>query len=215
MDYQFWDHHYNGNGLTMPDGNKAGYIYDIPDDNTSPAGYATIFAQSLYTAPIHPNAPVNAFSGLMRHDVIIFKPGHLENDIDTAQKLEAYKAYYRAIRSRADQYPNHIFIPVTIPPLAPCETNATIAGRARAFADWLKSADYLDGHPNISTFDFYDLLAESNPAASDYNMLRAAYRMDGACDSHPNGGDGYATIGPIFVDFVDNAIKTYIYKVSR
>jgi hypothetical protein len=212
--YDFWDHHYNNIGLTLPSGTAAGYDYNIPNDDTSPAGYNAIFAQALSTTPQHPSPPTNAFSGLMRHAVILFKPGHLVSHITSDAMLEEYKTYYRNIRSRADQYLNHIFIPCSIPPLAPCENTVAEAARSRAFANWLKSAEYLNGHPNVVAFDLFDLLAEPNPAASDYNMLRASYRPPG-CDSHPNYGDAYATIGPLLVDFVDNAIRSYAGPLTQ
>jgi len=208
LGYQFWDHDYNDTGLSLPNGNQAGYNYNIPGDNTDPDGFAVIFSQPLYTTPLHPNPPVNAFSGLMRHDVIAFKSCFPASAISSDAMLEQYKSYYRTIRAHADQYPNHLFIAFSTPPLVPCQTNAADAARARAFANWLKSPEYLSGHPNLFAFDFFDLLAESNPARSDYNMLRASYRPSDPCDSHPNALANQ-TIGPIFVQFVDNAVRGY------
>jgi hypothetical protein len=95
---------------------------------------------------------------------------------------------------------------VTIPPLNPAETNAGQAGRARAFANWLMSEEYLGGYPNITTYDFYNSLAEEDPAHPDANMLREAYR-NGA-DSHPNRLANQ-TLGPEFVDFILQAIENY------
>lgn len=206
--YSFWDHDYNDPGLSLPDGSSAGYNYNIPDDNTNPDGLAAIFAQPLNLSRSHPQPPVNAFSGLMRHDVIAFKSCFPASHVYDDAQLEEYKGYYRGIRARADQYPNHIFIAFSPPPLAPCDENdASQAARARAFANWLKSPAYLAGHPNLFTFDFFDLLAESNPGSADYNMLRAAYRSPG-CDSHPNQAANQA-IGPIFASFVDQSVKAY------
>jgi len=102
---------------------------------------------------------------------------------------------------------DHIFIAFSTPPLHPCATAPDRAARARAFANWLKSNEYLAGHPNLFCFDFFNLLAESDPARPDYNMLRAAYRPAG-CDSHPNTLANQ-TIGPILVNFVDQAVQTY------
>ncbi|MCK4784493.1 MAG: hypothetical protein KAV87_12130, partial [Desulfobacteraceae bacterium] len=99
-----------------------------------------------------------------------------------------------------------VFIVVTPPPLNPAGTDAEAAVRARTFADWLKSDEYLSGHPNVFTFDFFDYLAEDDPTTSDYNMLRAEYREDS--DSHPNQ-TANETIGPVFVDFIIDAVQEY------
>ncbi len=79
--------------------------------------------------------------------------------------------------------------------------------RARAWANWLKSPEYLSGHPNVFTFDFFNLLAENNPLARDNNMLRSTYRVS-PDDSHPNERAN-REIGPQFADFIAQAIKTY------
>ena len=88
------------------------------------------------------------------------------------------------------------------------------ATRARAFASWLKSAEYLDGHSNVFTFDFFDYLAEDDPSATDYNMLRAEYRE--GTDSHPNQ-TANETIGPVFVDFITHAVQEYraVYELKN
>lgn len=204
LGYEFYDHGYNDDGLRLANGQPANMNFNIPDDNTDPDGFNAIFAQPL-TSP-----PRNAFSHLMQYDVIAFKSCFPTSDIQSNEQLEEYKTYYRNIRTVMDKYPNKIFIVVTPPPLVPSATNATIAARARAFANWLKSAEYLNGHPNIFTFDFFNLLAESNPSARDYNMLRAAYRAD-PNDSHPNERAN-REIGPQFADFIARAIQTYTGK---
>jgi hypothetical protein len=198
--YDFWDHGYNHQGLTRPDGTPAGYSYNVPNDNTDPDGLAHIFSQRLYPWPL------NAFSGLMQHQVIIFKSCFPVSNITTEAQLEQYKAYYLQMRDVMDQHLDHIFIAVTPPPLNPAATDAEAAARARAFAEWLGSEEFLGGHPNVYTFDFFDLLAESDPAAPDYNMLREAYR-EGE-DSHPNQLAN-ETIGPLFVEFVIGVVEEY------
>jgi len=198
--FRFWDHDYNYLGLTRPDGEQAGYSYSIPDDNTDPDGYARLFSQPLYAQPW------NAFSGLMQHQVIIFKSCFPVNHIADAAQLERYKSYYRQIRAVTDQHPDHIFIVVTPPPLNPAATNPAEAARARAFADWLASDEFLAGHANLFTFDFFDLLAEGDGSAPDFNTLRAAYRTGD--DSHPNR-TANETIGPLFADFIVTAVETY------
>ncbi|HIE39406.1 MAG TPA: hypothetical protein EYH30_09220 [Anaerolineales bacterium] len=198
--YDFWDHGYNDQGLTRPDGTPAGYSYNVPNDNTDPDGLAHIFSQRLYPRPL------NTFSGLMQHEVIIFKSCFPVSNITADAQLEQYKAYYLQMRDVMDRHPDHLFIIMTPPPLNPAATDAEAAARARAFAEWLGSDEFLEGHPNVYTFDFFDLLAESDPVAPDHNMLREAYR-DGE-DSHPNQRAN-ETVGPLFVEFVIGAVEDY------
>ena len=196
LGYQFYDHGYNGDGLVLADGTPAGRDFDIPDDNTDPDGFADIFAQPL------DDPPDNTFSHLMQYDVIAFKSCYPVSNIESDAQLAEYKSHYLSIRARMDQYPNKIFIVVTPPPEIPADSDSQAAARARDFADWLASAEYLDGHPNVFTFNFFDLLAD--PAT---NMLRADYRTDES-DAHPNELADQ-TVGPLFVDFIDQSIKTY------
>ena len=95
---------------------------------------------------------------------------------------------------------------MTPPPLNPAETNVEAAARARAFANWLQSDEYLSGHPNVFAFDFFGYLAEDDPTCPDYNMLRQVYREDS--DSHPNQ-TANETIGPVFVDFIVDSVQSY------
>jgi hypothetical protein len=198
--YDFWDHDYNDQGLTRPDGVPAGYSYDIPNDNTDPDGLAHIFSQRLCSWPL------NAFSGLMQHEVIVFKSCFPVSNITSDAQLEQYKTYYLEMRDVMDQHPDHVFIVVTPPPLNPAATGTEAAARARTFAEWLKSDEFLAGHPNVFTFDFFDLLAEDEPTASDCNMLSKEYRERE--DSHPNK-KANETISSIFVEFIIKAIENY------
>lgn len=206
MGYSFWDHDYNSPGLSRPDGSLAGYNYNVPDDNTNPDGFNNIFQQTYYSSP-STGAPANCFSGLMRHQVIIFKSCFPASAIYSDQMLEDYKTYYKNIKTRVQQFSQKIFIPFSPPPLHPCATDAGEASRARAFANWLKSPEYLGTSTNIFPFDFFDYLARPVEAASEANMLKPEYRP-GYCDSHPNELANQ-TIGPIFVNFVDAAIKAF------
>jgi hypothetical protein len=110
------------------------------------------------------------------------------------------------MREVMDQHPDKIFILVTPPPLNPAETNSEIAARARHFTDWLVSDEYLSGRLNVFAFNFFDHLAENDPASVELNMLRDEYRQ--GTDSHPNQ-EANQTIGPRFVDFVIQAINEY------
>ena len=198
--YTFWDHDYNREGLTRPDGSRAGYSYNVPDDNTDPDGLARIFAQPVYALPL------NTFSGLLQHEVIVFKSCFPTSDITSNEQLERYKAYYLNMRAVMDQHRDRLFIVVTPPPLNPAETDPGAAARARAFANWLKSDEFLSGHPNVFTFDFFNYLAENNPASPDYSMLRTDYRQ--GTDSHPNQLAN-EKVAPLLVDFVVGAVERY------
>jgi hypothetical protein len=201
----FWDHDYNYEGLTRPDGTLAGYSYVIPGDNTDPDGLARLFAQPVYPWPL------NGFSGLMQHDVIAFKSCFPASDIASDEQLAQYQAWYLGMREVMDRYPDRVFIVVTPPPLNPAATAPEVAARARAFAEWLKSDAFLDGHPNVLTFDLFDLLAEGDSSSPDHNMLRAEYRDGG--DSHPNRLAN-ETVGPLFADFIIEAAQIHRDRLS-
>jgi len=191
---EFYDHGYNDEGLRLADGSYAGTNFDVPGDNTDPDGFAAIFAQ-----PLH-DPPDNTFSYLMQYDVIAFKSCFPVSNIGSDGQLAEYQSYYRSIRDRMDQYPGKIFVIVTQPPQVPGSSDPTEAARARAFANWLQSDEYLAGHPNVFVFDFFGLLA------GDDNFLRPEYRAD-EYDAHPNE-QANRTIGPLFVAFVDQAVRS-------
>jgi len=198
--FSFWDHGYDWEKLRGPDGVRKKYSYSIPNDNTDPDGLAGTFAQPAY------GLPWNAFSGLLQHEVIAFKSCFPVSNISSDQQLSGYKSYYLSMRNVMDRHPDKLFVVVTQPPLNPVETDAQAATRARAFANWLKSDEYLSGHSNVVTFDLFGYLAEDNPALPDYNMLRAAFRE--GTDSHPNQ-IANQKIGPLFADFIISAAKSY------
>lgn len=204
--YRFWDQDYNWKGLHDPSGAPTGYSYNIPDDNTDPDGLFTIFSQPVF------GLPLNTLSGLMQHEVIAFKSCYPASDVASDALLEKRKAWYLKIRDFMDQHPEKLFIVITQPPLNPAETNPEAAARARAFANWLKSDEFLQGRSNVVTFDLFDRLAESNPQAPDVNMLRQDYRE--GTDSHPVRVAN-ETIGPQFVDFIINAIEKYKQATGR
>ncbi len=195
LGYEFYDHGYNDEGLRLADGSYTGTNFDVPGDNTDPDGYAAIFAQ-----PLH-EPPDNTFSYLMQYDVIAFKSCFPVSNIGDDAQLAEYQSYYLAIRDRMDQYPEKIFIIVTQPPQVPGSSDSSEAARARTFANWLQSDEYLSGHPNIFVFDFFGLLA------GDDNFLHSEYRVDNY-DAHPNDLAN-ATIGPLFVTFIDDTINSY------
>jgi hypothetical protein len=175
--YRFYDQGYNQDGLHLPDGSRAPYGYDVPEDNTDPDGLAAIFSQPVTLDGVaNTGAPVNTLSGLLRHDVIVFKSCYPVSFIRSDEELARYKSYYLKIRDTVDRYPEHAFIALTPPPLEPIGTSPAAAARARSFANWLKSPEFVSGHPNLYVFDLFDLLAEGDRGRSDANMLREAYR---------------------------------------
>jgi len=199
--YEFYDHGYNEEGLVLADGTSTGTNFDVPDDNTNPDGYAVIFAQ-----PLH-DPPDNTFSHLMQYDVIVFKSCFPVSIIDSDEQLEEYKSYYLSIRERMDQYPDKIFVIVTQPPELPADSSPEAAARARSFASWLSSDEYVSGHANVFVYDFFGQLAGGD------NFLKPEYRTDES-DAHPNELAN-RTIGPLFVTFLDEAIRSFSGEAPR
>ena len=202
LGYQFWDHGFNQVGLVRPDGTPAGAGYRIPGavgrGNTDVDGLAGLFSQPV-TDP-----PSNAFSRLLQHEVIAFKSCFPNSAVKNDRMREDFQAWYLDIRDIVDQHPDRIFILVTSPPLHPLATNPDEAARARTVADWLKSNAYLEEHPNLFVFDFFDLLADP-----DTNVLDARYQLDADdSNSHPNRLAN-EVIGPLFVEFIHEAVQTY------
>ena len=204
--YQFWDHDYNSTGLTRPDGAPTRTSYDIPEltpgvrgeGNTDPQGLAVLFAQ-----PAH-DPPDNALSRLLQHEVLILKSCFPNSAIKSDESLAQHQALYLGMRAVMDQHRDRLFILLTTPPLHPKATTPEDAARARALAKWLRSDEFVGGHPNLAVFDFFDLLAD--PAT---DMLRTEYQLDPQDpDSHPNALAN-RTIGPQLVDFVDRAVRAY------
>ena len=195
LGHEFFDHGYNDDGLRLADGSYTGTHFDVPGDNTDPDGFAEIFAQ-----PLH-DPPDNAFSHLMQYDVIAFKSCFPASNIGDDAQLAQYRSYYLSIRDRVDQYPGKLFIVLTPPPQVPNNSDAEEATRARAFANWLKSEEYRAGRSNVFVFDFFDILAGPD------SFLRPEYRVD-EYDGHPNERAN-REIGPVFVDFIDQAIGAF------
>ncbi|MBN1202204.1 MAG: hypothetical protein JXJ20_10145 [Anaerolineae bacterium] len=195
LGYEFWDHGYNSDGLVDASGTYLNTNWDMPDDNTDPDGWYTIFNQEV-TDP-----PDNTLSHMLEYDVIIFKSCFPASDIYDEEMFEAYRSYFLDMRDVMDQHPDKLFIPFTTPPLVPDSTSPDAAARARRWAEYLTSDEYLDGHPNIAVFDFFNQLAD------DDGYLSAEYRVD-EYDSHPNELAN-RTVGPVFVSFVDQAIRAF------
>jgi hypothetical protein len=196
LGYEFYDHGYNGDGLVLADGTWTGENYDVPEDNTDPGGLATVFSRPLHSPPD------NTFSHLMQYDVIMVKSCFPNSNIGSDEQLAEFKGYYLSMRGRMDQYPTKLFVIVTQPPQVPSSTDAAEARRARNLATWLGSDEFLGGHHNVVTFDFFGALIDPST-----NMLRSEYTADPS-DAHPNERANQ-TIAPMFVNFVDRAIRAY------
>jgi len=208
LGYQFWDHGYNYQGLVRPDGTRTAASYRIPGDmgrgNTDVDGLAALFKQAVA------DPPNNAFSRLLQHEVIVVKSCFPNSAIKDEAMQRQFQAWYLEMRDVIRRHPDRLFILVTSPPLHPLATNAEEAGRARAIANWLKSDEYLAGQPNLFVFDLFDLLADPTT-----HTLRTEYQLSaGERDSHPNR-QANQTIGPLFVAFIDQAIKTYTSRSAN
>ncbi len=172
-----WDHDYNYYGLRDSSGNSTGYNYFIPNDNTDPDGLAALFSQKVYSLP------VNALSGLMQHEVIVFKSCFTGNVLSDDRQVEQVKGDYETVRSFIAAHPEKLFILLTTPPLNSSEADAAMGARARTIDDWLMSAEFKGDLPNLVVFDLYDRLADGDPASPQYNRLRNDY-LEGS-DNHP------------------------------
>ncbi|HPF70275.1 MAG TPA: FlgD immunoglobulin-like domain containing protein [Candidatus Krumholzibacteria bacterium] len=190
-DHRLWDHDYNYIGLSDADGSKQGYDFGVPDDNTDPEGLHTLWTTA--------NAARDSI--LSRFDVIAFKSCYEPtNFIYTDAQLEQYKTWYLEIRDVLDQHPDKTFLIMTPPPLLPELTDTVKADRARAYAKWLGSDEFLAGHPNLRFFDLFDLLATPDDGSATRNTLRPEYTRDsGVIDNHPNDL-ACQTIAPLLVD---------------
>jgi hypothetical protein len=201
----FWDHDYNSIGLRRADGSYVGWIYNIPNDNTDPIG--------LYNLWTTANAARDSI--LLNHEVIAFKSCYPASAISTLQILQQYKTWYLAIRDVLDQHQDKVFVVMSPPPLHRLATDLIQADNARAFANWLKSAEFLQGHTNIVCFDLFDLLAAPNtPDTSTRNMLRYEYEQSHTVsDSHPNSAAN-AVVGPLFAAALVAAAEANIVAVT-
>ncbi|MHB8080445.1 MAG: FlgD immunoglobulin-like domain containing protein [Candidatus Krumholzibacteriia bacterium] len=202
--FVLWDHDYNYLGLNDPLGLPTGRCYDIPNDNTDPVGL-----HELWTT-----ANSARDSILANHQVIAFKSCFPASAITSDDMLAQYKTWYLEIRDELDRHPDHIFLVMSPPPLHPCQTILVDADRARAFADWLGSPAFLDGHANLRYFDFFAALAEPRDSPQR-NTLRVEYRNTEDClyaDSHPNTVANVA-VAPLFVDALLGAAASKVTAV--
>jgi hypothetical protein len=143
-----------------------------------------------------------------QYDVIVWKHcfpvSEVEEDTGTPdvasdrKSQENYVLQYDALRDKMREFPDTRFIVWTGSALVEASTNADEAGRARAFADWVKQT-WDEPGDNIFVWDFRQLetggglyLLAENAAAAD--------------DSHPNGTFATAT-APLFGQRVVDVIE--------
>ena len=191
--YMFWDHGYNSDGLRNPDGKMTETNYNIPDDNTDPEGLWYLWTSSEADAQTARNKIME------NHQVIAFKSCFPASAIPDKETLNQYKTWYLDMRDFFDQHPEKLFVVMSTPPLREVDTNATEAANARAFANWLKSDEYLSDHPNVVCFDLFDYLAGED------NFLKDEYETE---DSHPNTLAN-KTVGLAFAQFLIEEAENY------
>jgi hypothetical protein len=201
--YSFWDHGYNSEGLSDALGVSVGDDYGIPNDNTDPDGLHYLWTSAKSDAVACRNQI------LEHHQVIAFKSCFPASAITSAAALQQYKDWYLDIRDVLDTRPDRLFVVMSTPPLHRLATNAADASRARAFANWLQSATYLSGHPNVVCFDLFDLLAKADDGSAAANMLAYAHEASHSdSDSHPNLVANQV-VGPLFAQFLCDAAGAY------
>lgn len=205
-DINFWDHDYaSGNyytGLILPDSTvHSDWIYGPEANDITPTGYQTIFL----------GAPAFRDSIFNRHDVILLKNDHSTGDITSEAQLLEYQDNYLQIRDVMDQFPDKLFILMSGPSRQPGNITNAEADRARRFYDWLQSPGYMNGHPNICFYDFFDALSNpDDPNDPERNMIRLQYRLASSGDDHPNLLANM-TIGPQLADVMLRILDPAFY----
>ena len=131
MQFGFWDHGYNSDGLKNPAGESTGENYAIPDDNTDPDGLYYLFTSNEADAQYSRNLILN------NHQVIAFKSCFPASDIPDSDTLNQYKTWYLAMRAVFDQHTDKLFVVMSTPPLHRLATYTTAAANAKTFANWL------------------------------------------------------------------------------
>ncbi len=202
--YVFWDHDYNEIGLKDPQGDNTGRSYNIPDNNTAPDGLHKLWTTS--------NSARDSI--LTNHQVVAFKSCFPASDIGSEAELAQYKTWYLEMRTFFDTQPNTTFIVMSTPPLHRLATSVETADRARAFASWLSSEEYLSGHANLVCFNLFDQWAQPNDGSATRNMLRYDFELNhSSSNSHPNALANQ-TVGPIFADFLMQSARVPVENPS-
>ncbi len=190
--WQLGDHGYNSEGRRDASGADTGTSYNIPNDDTDPAGLHYLWTST--------NADAVAARNLIldNYRVIAFKSCFPNSAITDAAMLAQYQSYYEDMMDVFDAHPDHVFVVMSTPPLHRLGTEATQAANARAFANWISSNAYLGGHTNVVCFNVFDYLAQADDGTATANMLRYDYEQDhGVAESHPNAAGNAAVATPL------------------
>lgn len=198
--FEFWDHGYEKNGLFDQNGKSTGTNYGPLTNKTNPPDL-----HALWTSSDQGWTELRE-TILVEHEVISFKSCYPASNIGSASQLQQYKGWYLAMRDFFDTRQDRLFIVMSPPPLNPASTSSDKAKRARQFAAWLSSSEYLGGHPNVACFDLFDVLAQPDDGSTQANMLRADYRAGD--NSHPTV-PGYQAAGGALAMFFCEIAAAY------
>lgn len=192
-DVEFWDHDNNNYGITNGAGQRLYRNYDIPDDDTSPAGFHQLWTTN--------NSARDSL--LANFDTIAFKPCYYPTCYITSDaQLDQYKVWYLEMRDFFDQHPDKTFIVLSPPALHRYSNNLVMAARARLFSVWLGSDEFLEGHPNVKYFNYFNMIADDDANSEMFNMLAYEYeRGHDGMDWHPNEIASLLTAPPL-ADFI-------------
>jgi len=120
-------------------------------------------------------------------------------DITSSVKSEEnYKLQYNALKAKMHEFPNKRFIVWTGPALVESATNAAEAGRARDFANWVKTT-WDEPGDNIYLWDFRDLETGGGLYLLPENAASTS-------DSHPNptfAASAAPLIGQRIIDVIE------------
>lgn len=163
------------------------FMLNFPNNNTTPKDYSMLFNKNTNYQKTR--------DFIQQFNTVIIKSCYPNSNIKDNQELENIKDYYTQISSFFNNLPNQLII-VTSPPLVPLKTNLQNAKRARDLSNWLTNNNFGN---NISTFNLFDQLAETN--GKNTNMLKKQYRRLLPFDSHPNKLANQA-IAPKFIDYL-------------
>ncbi len=163
-------------------------------DHTDPRHFPVLFKNPAYLRAVL----TWELSGGRRHDVVMFKSCYPASNIDSKEKLRAYRNHYQALLPVFRAHPRTMFVVMSTPPLVRAHTSAASAARARYWSRWLNT-EYARDLANVQVFDLFDALAikPGNPHA---NTLAPQF-AESASDSHPSrdGGQAVARLwGPWF-----------------
>lgn len=163
-------------------------------DHTDPRHFPTLFNTPAYLRTLLTWEQ----SGGRHHDVVMFKSCYPASNIDSKEKLRAYRSHYQSLLPIFRAHPRVLFVVMSTPPLVRAHTSAASAARARYWARWL-ATKYARDLPNVQVFDLFDALAikEGNP---HQNTLAPQF-AEAPTDSHPSraGAQAVARLwGPWF-----------------